>query len=108
VLLVGVGIPLLAQALMLVGPLILFFAARALRHAGRPDLGVASGPGYAAAGSIVFSWLLITGAAPALGDHSLALRTIRWRCQAGFLCQDHRPICSALWLKFDRTPPMRR
>ena len=112
VLLVGVAIPLLAQALMLVGPLILFFARRQ-RFTDLLDgltFGVASGLGYAAAESIVFSWLLITGSAPALGDpSSLALRTIPLALLKPLLYAGTTGlICAALWLMFDKTPPTRQ
>jgi RsiW-degrading membrane proteinase PrsW (M82 family) len=111
VLLVGVGIPLLVQALMLVGPLILFFARRERFNDMLDGLtfGVASGLGYAAAESIVFSWLLITGAAPALGDpSSLALRTIPLALLKPLLYAGTTGlICAALWLRFDKTPPTR-
>ena len=110
-LLVGVGIPLLAQALMLVGPLILFFARRQRFNDMLDGLtfGVASGLGYAAAESLVYSWLLITGSAPALGDpSSLALRTIPLALLKPLLYAGTTGlICSALWLQFDRTPPTR-
>jgi RsiW-degrading membrane proteinase PrsW (M82 family) len=111
ILLVGVGIPLLAQALMLVGPLILFFARRERFNDMLDGLtfGVASGLGYAAAESIVYSWLLITGSAPALGDpSSLALRTIPLALLKPLLYAGTTGlICAALWLLFDRTPPTR-
>jgi hypothetical protein len=111
VLLVGVGIPLLAQALMLVGPLILFFARRQRFNDMLDGLtfGVASGLGYAAAESIVYSWLLITGSAPALGDpSSLALRTIPLALLKPLLYAGTTGlICAALWLLFDKTPPTR-
>jgi protease prsW family protein len=111
VLLVGVGVPLLAQALMLVGPLILFFARRQRFNDMLDGLtfGVASGLGYAAAESIVYSWLLITGSAPALGDpSSLALRTIPLALLKPLLYAGTTGlICAALWLRFDRTPPTR-
>jgi hypothetical protein len=111
VLLVGVGIPLLAQALMLVGPLILFFARRERFNDMLDGLtfGVASGLGYAAAESIVYSWLLITGSAPTLGDpSSLALRTIPLALLKPLLYAGTTGlICAALWLLFDKTPPTR-
>lgn len=111
VLLVGVGIPLLTQALMLVGPLILFFARRERFNDMLDGLtfGVASGLGYAAAESIVYSWLLITGTAPALGDpSSLALRTIPLALLKPLLYAGTTGlICAALWLQFDKTPPTR-
>jgi RsiW-degrading membrane proteinase PrsW (M82 family) len=110
-LLVGVALPLLAQALMLVGPLILFFARRERFNDMLDGLtfGVASGLGFAAAESIVYSWLLITGSAPALGDpSSLALRTIPLALLKPLLYAGTTGlICSALWLRFDKTPPTR-
>jgi hypothetical protein len=111
VLLVGVGVPLLAQALMLVGPLILFLARRERFNDMLDGLtfGVASGLGYAAAESIVFSWLLISGATPSLGDpSSLALRTIPLALLKPLLYAGTTGlICAALWLRFDKTPPTR-
>jgi RsiW-degrading membrane proteinase PrsW (M82 family) len=102
--------PIVAQVLMLVGPLILFFA--------RPRFdevldglvfGVASGLGFATAYSIIQSWLLITGSQQPAGS------TISWAepiIRTAFLtpllyASTTGLICAVLWLRRDRTPPTR-
>jgi hypothetical protein len=110
VLLTGVGLPLLAQALMLVGPLVLYFA--------RPrfdDLldgvafGAASGLGFAAAQSIIYSWLLIFGPFHQTGPaYSWALPTLRIAFVVPLLnAATTGLICGALWLRRDRQAPVR-
>ena len=62
ILLTGVGLPLLGQALMLVGPLALYVARPRFDHLlDGLVFGAASGLGFAAAQSIIYSWLLIQG-----------------------------------------------
>lgn len=110
VLLTGVGLPILGQALMLVGPLILYVA--------RPrfdDLldglafGAASGLGFACAQSVVYSWLLIAGPFQRGGpSYSWALPIIRIALLVPLLdAASTGLICAALWLARDRHPPRR-
>lgn len=100
-------LPLLSQALMLVGPLALYFLPR-LRSRFQDILdglvfGAASGLGFAAAQSVVYAWLLITGPFQRGGgafDWTLpALRVtlltpLLYAASTGL-------ICSALWLRRD-------
>lgn len=106
ILLTGVGLPLLAQALMLVGPLLLFVL--------RPRFdevldglvfGSASGLGFAAAQSIIYSWLLLRGPFAQSGpSYSWALLTIQDAILTPLLyAATTGLICSALWLARDRT-----
>ena len=102
--------PLVAQALMLVGPLILYVA--------RPRFGevldgmvfgVASGLGFAAAQSIVYSWLLVTGPLQRAGSVTAwALPVIRIAILVPLLyAATTGLICAAIWLRRDATPPAR-
>ncbi len=62
VLLTGVVLPLVAQALMLVGPTVLYVTRPRFHHVlDGLVFGAASGLGFAAAQSIIYSWLLILG-----------------------------------------------
>jgi len=62
IVLTGVVLPLVAQALMLVGPMVLYVTRpRFQRVQDGLAFGAASGLGFAAAQSIVYSWLLIQG-----------------------------------------------
>jgi RsiW-degrading membrane proteinase PrsW (M82 family) len=108
VLVTGVLLPLASQVLMLVGPLILF--------ATRPrfdevldglGFGVASGLGFAAAQSIVYSWLLITGQFLQVGTgESWALPIIRISLLIPLVyAATTGLICAALWLRRDPQPP---
>ncbi len=103
--------PIVAQALMLVGPLILFFA--------RPRFdevldglvfGVASGLGFATAQSIIQSWLLITGSQrPAGSTLSWAEPIIRTAFLTPLLyAATTGLICAVLWLRRDPTAPRRQ
>jgi RsiW-degrading membrane proteinase PrsW (M82 family) len=102
VLLTGVGLPLLAQALMLVGPVLLYFL--------RPRFdevldglafGAASALGFAAAQSIGYSWLLIVGPILRGGPaFSWALPTIRISVlQPLVYAATTGLICAALWAR---------
>lgn len=106
VLITGVVLPLLAQALMLVGPVILFLV--------RPRFdevldglvfGAASGLGFAAAQSIIYSWLIITGPFARSGPaYSWALLTIQDAILIPLLyAATTGLICASLWLARDRT-----
>ncbi|MDE3229430.1 MAG: PrsW family intramembrane metalloprotease [Chloroflexota bacterium] len=104
VLLSGVALPLLGQLLMLVGPLILYFARP--RFSDILDglvFGVASALGFAAAQSVVYSWYIIRGplqagggfldwAAPAL--RVTLVTPLLYAATTGL-------ICAALWLRRD-------
>jgi RsiW-degrading membrane proteinase PrsW (M82 family) len=103
----GVALPLLGLVATLIGPLALFlvpsFRARFDDILDGMVFGVASGLGFAAAQSVVYSWLIITGplqrgGAPldwALPALRVALLTpIISACAAGL-------ICAALWLTRD-------
>jgi hypothetical protein len=110
VLLTGVGLPLLAQALMLVGPLLLFvFRRRFDEVLDGLAFGVASGLGFAAAQSIVYSWLLITGPFQRAGSAtSWALPLLRIGLLAPLLdAATTGLICAALWLWRDPQPAAR-
>lgn len=97
-------IPLLAQALMLVGPLVLYFTRRNF-----DDIldglvfGAASGLGFAAAQSVVYAWLLVTGPFQRNGGafewmlptlHVAILSPLLDAAATGL-------ICAALWLRRD-------
>lgn len=100
VLLHGVGLPLLGQALMLVGPLLLFFIRPRFRDVlDGLSFGVASGLGFAAAASIVYQWLLITGRFQQTGPAtSWALPTILNSLLVPLLDAGTTGlICAALW-----------
>lgn len=108
VLLTAVGLTILGQVLMLVGPLVLFFI--------RPhfdDLldglvfGAASGLGFAAAQSVIYSWILIAGPFQRGGaDFSWALPLIRIALLVPLLdAATTGLICAAIWLRRDPHPP---
>jgi RsiW-degrading membrane proteinase PrsW (M82 family) len=101
----GVVLPVIAQALMLVGPLLLFFL--------RPRFdevldglafGAASGLGFAATQSIVYSWQRLIGHVPQGGAAvTLALPTIGIALLVPLLnAATTGLICAALWLLRDR------
>lgn len=107
-LLAGLALPLLGQALMLLGPLLLFFL--------RPRFdevldglafGVASGLGFAATQSIIDAWLLITGPFQQSGAISTwALPMLQLALLVPLLYGATTGlICAALWLRRDPQPP---
>lgn len=110
VLLTGVVVPIVAQALMLVGPLVLY------RIRPRFDevldglaFGVASGLGFAATQNLIYSWQLLTSTfqqrGPAL---TWALPTIRVAVLVPVLdAATTGLICAALWLRRDPAAPRR-
>lgn len=107
ILLAGVALPLLAQALMLLGPLALFIFRRRFDEVlDGLGFGVASGLGFAAAQSIVYSWLLITGPLQQRGAAtSWALPTLRIGLLVPLLdAATTGLICAALWLRRDPQP----
>lgn len=107
ILVTAVLLPLLGLALSLVGPLALYYAP-GLRERFDDILdgmvfGVASGLGFAAAQSVIYSWQIITGPLQRGGSaFDWALPTLRvalltpiiYACAAGL-------ICAALWLRRD-------
>jgi hypothetical protein len=110
VLVAGVALPLLGQLLMLVGPLLLFFA--------RPrfdevldglGFGVASGLGFAAAQSIVYSWVLITGPFQEPGQpYAWVFPVVRISLLIPLVnAATTGLICAALWLRRDPQAPRR-
>ncbi len=110
VLLTGLLLPLLAQVLMLAGPLVLYFT--------RPRFdelldglafGAASGLGFSASASIISAWLLIIGpfAEPALVT-AWVVPILRIGLLAPLVnAATTGLICAALWLRRDPTPPIR-
>ncbi|HEY7780917.1 MAG TPA: PrsW family glutamic-type intramembrane protease [Ktedonobacterales bacterium] len=100
VLLTGVGLPLLALLLMVLGPLALFLFRRRFDEVlDGLAFGVASALGFAAAQSIVYTWLLITGPVIRTGNPlSWALPTIRISILMPLLdAATAGLICAALW-----------
>ncbi len=103
-LLVGLALPLLSQALMLVGPLLLYLTRTRFDEVlDGLAFGAASGLGFAATQSIVYAWLLIVGpfqpqslfAAWALPILRIALLLPLVNAATTGL------ICAALWLRRD-------
>jgi RsiW-degrading membrane proteinase PrsW (M82 family) len=110
-LLVGVALPLLGQALMLVGPLMLYFT--------RPRFddvldglafGAASGLGFSATQSITYAWQLILGPFQQAGaDYDWALLTIRIALLVPLVnAATTGLLCAALWIERDRDAEARR
>lgn len=107
---VGVWLPLLGQVLMLVGPVLLFLTRRRFDHVlDGLAFGVASGLGFAAAQSIVYSWLLIVGPFQQQGaGTSWALPAIRTTILVPLVdAATTGLVCAALWLRRDPQPPRR-
>jgi RsiW-degrading membrane proteinase PrsW (M82 family) len=111
VLLTAVLLPIVAQALMLVGPLVLYFQ--------RPrfddlvdglSFGVASGLGFSAAQSLLLSWRTITGALQPSGPVvSWVLPILRITFLAPLLSAATTGlICTVLWLRRRRLRAGRR
>lgn len=105
VLLTGVLVPLISQALMLVGPLILYF--RMPRFNEPLDglvFGAASGFGFAAAQSVVYSWLLIVGPFHQRGQGLSWVLPVIWIALLVPLLDAATTgiICCAIWLHRDK------
>jgi RsiW-degrading membrane proteinase PrsW (M82 family) len=110
VLLSAVVLPVVGLLLLLVGPAILLFTRRKFDEVlDGFAFGAASGLGFAAAQSIVFSWLLITGPFQRGGPaYSWALPVIRVALLAPLLNATAAGIvCAALWLQRDPQAPRR-
>jgi RsiW-degrading membrane proteinase PrsW (M82 family) len=110
VVLTGIVLPLLGQALMLVGPVLLYF----LRPGFHDVLdgfafGAASGLGFATTRNITYAWLLINGPFQQGGSEtSWALLTIRYALLVPLLyAATTGLICAALWIQRDRDPEAR-
>ncbi len=104
-LLSGVAAPIVAQLLMLVGPLLLYiFRPRFDEVLDGLAFGAASGLGFAAAQSVIYSWLQLNGNFQVGGAAiSWALPTIRIALLTPLLdAATTGLICAALWLLRDR------
>lgn len=109
ILLTGVALPVLGQALMLVGPLVLYFTRPRFDHLlDGVVFGAASGLGFAAAQSIIYSWLLIQGPFHQSGSAaSWALPVLRIAIFVPLLdASTTALICAAIWLRRDRNAPV--
>jgi hypothetical protein len=105
ILLTGLALPLLAQGLMLLGPLILYVTRPRFDHLlDGLVFGAASGLGFASAQSLIYSWLLIQGPFQQRGlAVSWALPVLRIALVLPLLnASTTALICGALWLRRDR------
>jgi len=105
ILLTGLVLPLLAQALMLVGPLALYFFRPHFDHLlDGLVFGAASGLGFAAAQSVTYSWLLLQGPFVQHGlSVSWVLPVLRIALFVPIVdASTTALICGAIWLSRDR------
>jgi hypothetical protein len=105
ILLTGLVLPLVAQALMLVGPLVLYVLRPRFDHLlDGLVFGAASGLGFAAAQSIIYSWLLLQGPFVQNGlAVSWVLPVLRIALFVPILdAATTALICGAIWLNRDR------
>lgn len=110
VLLVGVLLPIIAQVLMLVGPVALYITRRQFDDVlDGLAFGAAAGLGFSATQSIANAWYIISGSFQQSGSISAwVLPTVKIAlliplldaCTTGL-------ICAALWLRRDRQPEER-
>lgn len=103
--------PIIGLVLMVVGPLVLYFSRRTFDEVlDGLVFGVASGLGYAAAQSIILSWLEVAGAAQPAGPIvSWVLPVIRIALFVPLLHASAAGlICAVLWLQRDPTAPRRQ
>jgi RsiW-degrading membrane proteinase PrsW (M82 family) len=110
-LLSGAVLPLVSLALMLVGPLVLFSTRRRFKETlDGLAFGVASGLGFAAAQSLIFSWQLVTGPFQEEGEgYTWALPMIKTAVLLPLLFGAAAGlVCAVLWLRRDPTPPRRQ
>lgn len=104
VLLTGILVPVIAQVLMVVGPIVLYL--RTPRYNAPVDglvFGAASGLGFAAAQSIIYSWLLIAGPFQRNGVSLAWLPTLLWIVLLVPLLDAATTslICQAFWVRRD-------
>ncbi len=109
-LLVGVFLPIIGQALMLVGPVALYIARRQFDDVlDGLAFGAAAGLGFSATQSIAYAWYLVTRSFVFTGAASAwALPTVRIALLIPLLdAATTGLICAALWLRRDRQPEER-
>lgn len=102
--------PIVGLILMVAGPLLLYFNRRSFDEVlDGLVFGVASGLGYAAAQSLILSWLQVAGPAqPAGNTVSWALPVIRIAFLVPLLhASTAGLVCAVLWLQRDPTAPRR-
>lgn len=107
----GIVVPLVSLLLALVGPLILFVARRRFHDVlDGLAFGVASGLGFAAAQSLVFSWQLVTGPFQQDGEaYSWLLPIAKTAILSPLLfAASIGLVCAVLWLRRDPAPPRRQ
>ena len=110
VLLVGVVLPVIAQILMLIGPLALYIARRQFDDVlDGLAFGAAAGLGFSATQSIAYAWYIINGQFVQSGSISAwVLPTVRIALFVPLLdAATTGLICAALWLRRDRQPEQR-
>ncbi|HET9980025.1 MAG TPA: PrsW family glutamic-type intramembrane protease [Ktedonobacterales bacterium] len=110
VLLVGVLLPIIAQILMLIGPLTLYIARRQFDDVlDGLAFGTAAGLGFSATQSIAYAWYLINGPFMQRGSISAwVLPSVKIALFIPLLdAATTGLICAALWLRRDRQPESR-
>lgn len=110
ILLADIVAPIIGLVLMVAGPLLLYFRRRSFDEVlDGLVFGVASGLGYAAAQSMILSWLQVTGATQPPGNTiSWVLPIIRIALFVPLLhASTAGLVCAVLWLQRDPTAPRR-